>query len=313
MFHTFLPLVLLGVGVFLLWKGATLMVDGSSSLALRLQVSPLLIGLTIVAYGTSVPELSVGVTASLGGHSELVIGNVVGSNIANILLILGLAAILCPIKVSRQTVKREGLIMVGVVSLVPLLALDGRFDWWEGVLLIGLFITYLVYFIREGLRHKESRDPTSRDIKSIRASLFMTIVGIGGIILGAFWIVDGAVFIAKAFGISEAIIGLTLVAFGTSVPELGAVIVAALRNKSDITLGNIVGSNIFNVLLILGVAVILLPMQVPASVMPSMGIMVLASAVVISMMWSGFELSKKEGTILLAGYLVYLVYLISTV
>jgi len=265
--------------------------------------------LTIVAFGTSVPELSVGITAALGGHSEIVLGNIVGSNIANIFLILGVAALLRPIKIAKRTVKREAMIMLAVVLIVPILSIDGRLTLFDGIILVVLFVAYLVYFLYDGLKNDRSKEEGAPPPFTVNRSSLMAGVGIGGVVLGAFWIVEGAVFIAEKVGISQAIIGLTLVAFGTSIPELGATIVAARHDESDITLGNIVGSNIFNVLLILGVALLLVPIDVTDVIIPSMIIMVGAAAVLIPMMWSNFQLSRREGVILLSFYGAYLVFL----
>ena len=261
----FLTYFLFVIGFVILIKGAGLLVDGASSLAKRFKVSDIVIGLTIVAFGTSAPELVVNIFASFAGSNEIAIGNIFGSNISNIFLILGITALICPITVKKGTIYKEipfnllGVLMLGVAlnDIIfdgAVLSVLSRAD---GLMLIGFFIIFLYYTF--GIE-RVSDDETGKVKKySLTPSLLMIAGGMLGLTFGGKWIVDGAIDIAMRFGMSEAFIGLTIVAIGTSLPELATSVVAARKGRVDIAIGNVVGSNVFNVLWILGLSSIIRP------------------------------------------------------
>lgn len=303
---------LLIFGLSILTLGAEGLVRGSASLAIRMGLTPIVIGLTIVAFGTSTPELVVSIGASLNNQADISIGNVVGSNIFNIGIILGLTALLCPVKVSLQIIKQDSPIMIAVSLLAFFLITKGTISRLSGIALFVALITYTVYVI--WLAKKEI--PAGIDqqfqngIPSQSKSLFRDLLFIGGglllLIAGSHFLVVSAVGIARLFGISEAIIGLTVIAAGTSMPELATSIVAALRRQPDIAVGNIVGSNIFNILGILGVASIVKPLSASGITTIDLWVMVAFSIVLLPLLYTNLKLQRWEGGLLLLGYSVYL-------
>jgi cation:H+ antiporter len=301
----------LAVGLFVLDRGAGWLVEGSSALATLARVSPLVIGLTIVAYGTSLPELAASSMASLKGDSGISIGNVVGSNIANLLLILGAAAVVRPINVSRQVVTRESVIMVGAAVLVLALATFGEIGRAAGVVLLVAFAAYIGYFVRDALRG--AREYVGGSPVQARFTRGVSVVLVGGglasVLLGALLMVEGAISVAHRTGVPSSIIGLTIVAVGTSLPELATSLKAAHRGEGDIAIGNVVGSNVFNSLLVLGVAAVIYPLSVDGGLLLDMAIMVLVSVAVIPLFWTGLRLSRREGVAMLAAYVFYILYL----
>ena len=258
------------IGFVFLIKGADLLVEGAASIAKRYQISDIIIGLTIVSFGTSAPELFVNVLASYNEKSDLAFGNIIGSNIANILLILGVAAIIYPIKVQKNTIWKEipfsifSLILLGFFVFESLVsgAETALLSRWEGIILILFFILFLIY----AFRRSKALDSESDELKamSLGKSVSYILVGLVGLTLGGSWIVDGAIKIAYNFGLSESVIGLTIVAIGTSLPELAASAMAAYKRNSDIAMGNAVGSNIFNILWVLGFSALVKPLSYSA-------------------------------------------------
>lgn len=299
------------IGLFVLDRGAGWLVEGSTALAALARVSPLLIGLTIVAYGTSLPEFAASSMASLKGDPGISLGNVVGSNIANLLLILGAAAVIRPINVSRQVVTRESVIMVAAAALMLGLSLLGELGRAAGVVLLVAFAAYIAYFVRDALRVARQTEGGQPARARFPRGVALVLVG-GGlacVLLGALLMVEGAISMANHTGIPSTVIGLTIVAIGTSLPELATSLKAAHRGEADIAIGNVVGSNVFNSLLILGVAAVILPLRVDGSILQDMTIMVLVSAAVIPLFWTGLVLSRREGAVMLASYVVYILYL----
>lgn len=256
--------ILIAVGFVLLFVGGEALVRGSVALAARLGLSKLLIGLTIVGFGTSAPELLVSVQAALFGSAEIAVGNVIGSNIANVLLILGAALVLCPLIIEKGPVRRDGVAMLLVCSLLYGLSLAGTINLWHGVLMIAALSGYIytAYRIEKAAPIAPHADDV--DVTPMRplVSVAYILVGFAALLFGADWLVEGAVNVARDYGVSEAVIGLSLVAVGTSLPELATAIVAAYRKHPDVVLGNILGSNIFNVLFILGVTSTVKPIQI---------------------------------------------------
>lgn len=298
-------------------KGADWLVDGASSIAKKFNVSNLAIGLTIVAFGTSAPELIVNIFSALRGSSDLAISNVVGSNISNILLILGIAAAIFPLSVKSSTVFKEIPLNMLAVILLWFLVNDRLVDHGatsaltriDGVVLIAFFIIFLYYTF--GLAKLDGK---SEDIKEYKTwmSLLMIIGGIIGLALGGKWIVDGAVTIAQRFGLSEYLIGLTIVSVGTSLPELATSAVAAFRHRADIAIGNIIGSNIFNIFFVLGVTSLIKPLYFSEVLNADIYIMAVITSILFMFMFLGQKnvLQRWQGISMVGIYAIYIVYLI---
>ncbi len=315
-----LTLLLFGLGLVLLVGGAELLVRGASGLAATIGISPLVIGLTVVAFGTSAPETAVSVQSALLGQADLAVGNVVGSNIFNVLFILGLSALVTPLVVSRQLVRADVPVMIGVSLLLLVLAWNGSLSRLEGLVLFSGALLYTLLAVRQGRKSgneaaqaagSETRTPWAlpRQLAAVVGGLFL-------LVLGSRWLVSGAVAIASALGVSELIIGLTVVAAGTSLPEVATSVIASLRGERDIAVGNVVGSNIFNVLLVLGLASLVAPsgIPVPAAVLAfDLPIMIAAALACLPIFFTGYRIDRWEGGLFLAYYLAYLSYLIMTV
>jgi cation:H+ antiporter len=301
----------------LLYFGAEGLVRGSSSLALRLGVGPLLVGLTVVAFGTSTPELVVSLKAAYLGQGDISVGNVVGSNICNIGLILGFSALIIPIKVASQIVRVDTPIMIGVTTLAMALLYDGALSRVEGVVLFVLLIGYVVFSIR--LAKQKPSDPLAgeftEEIKISKRGIWedavFIVAGLVMLVIGARFLVDAAIDIAKAFGLGEAVIGLTIVAVGTSLPEFATSLVAALKKEADIAVGNVVGSNIFNILGILGVSATVTPLTSTGITGIDLGVMMLFALVLWIFSRTGYRLTRSEGLVMLAGYAAYVAWLVS--
>jgi cation:H+ antiporter len=309
-----LSLILLAAGLALLLVGAELLVRGASRLATAVGISPLVIGLTVVAFGTSSPEIAVSVQSAFAGKSDLAIGNVVGSNIFNLLLILGLSAAITPLLVSRQLVRLDVPIMIAVSLLVLPLVLDGMLSVFDGGLLVTLLFAYIAVLVYLG-RKEPAADVPSSEAAAGGWLVNVALVG-GGLVLlvwGSRWLVAGALTIAQAMGVSELIIGLTIIAAGTSLPEVATSIIAAVRGQRDIAVGNVVGSCIFNVLAVLGLASLVAPngVAVPASAVGfDIPIMIAVSVAAWPIFWSGAVISRGEGFLFLFYYAAYTSYLI---
>lgn len=295
------------LGVLLLYKGGDLLVDGAAKTAFRLGVAPLIIGLTVVAYGTSLPEFAVSSLAVSAGHSKIALGNILGSVIANILLVLGISALIKPLKVTKEIVKREAPVMLLSALLLLALCLRWVLDLASGIILLTCFGAYLAFF---GWLAKRAKPNNYIYEKTPRWKISgMLILGFIGIILGAKLLVDSAIFIAHYLGICELVIALTIVAIGTSLPELAVSSIAAWKGHADISIGNVLGSNVFNVLLILGACSFIAPIIITKEAILSMILMLVVCALIIPLLWTGYRLSRKEGLLLLIGYALYLIYL----
>lgn len=310
-------ILILVLGLVLLYFGAEGLVRGSSSLALRLGVGPLLVGLTVVAFGTSTPELVVSLKAAYLGQGDISVGNVVGSNICNIGFILGFCALIIPIKVASQIVRVDTPIMIGVTALAMALLYDGALTRVEGIILFILLLVYVLFSIR--LARKQVSDPLagefSEEIKISKWGAWEDIAFIvGGLVMlvfGARFLVEAAIDIAKAFGLSEAVIGLTIVAVGTSLPEFATSLVAALKKEADIAVGNIVGSNIFNILCILGISSAVTPLSSAGITAIDLGVMMLFALVLWIFSRTGHLLTRFEGFLMLVGYAGYVAWLVA--
>ena len=302
-----------------LFIGAESLVRGSSSLALRFGISPLIVGLTVVAFATSSPELVVSIKAAIEGNSGIVVGNVVGSNICNIGLILGIAALISPMRVKTQLVKREIPILIGVSLILFFVLLTGSVSRIIGVFFVIGIILYIVlgymYAIQEKNEQnaiKEFEDGIPKKPYSFPFSIILIIVGLGLLVLGSNLFVDGAVAAANKLGVSDTVIGLTVVALGTSLPELITSIVASIKNENDIAIGNAVGSNVFNILSILGISSIIHPITNSGITIIDLSIMMAFTIVIFPLCRTDFSLKRWEGAFLFAGYAAYIIYIASS-
>ena len=316
-----LTIVLFLVGLVLLVVGADVLVGGAARLAARFGISPLVIGLTVVAFGTSAPELAVSVSAALspGGGADVALGNVVGSNIFNVLFILGLSAVVAPLVVQRQLIRFDVPLMIAACGVCWLMALDGRIGRFDGVLLALALLGYTALLVRIARRSGEdapeevpTNDPNAL-VGKLPVQILMIVVGLVMLVFGSRWLVDGAVTFARLFGVSELIIGLTIVAAGTSLPELATSVLAAYRGQRDIAVGNVVGSNIFNIFCVLGISSAIAPSGVgvaPAALSFDIPVMVAVAFACLPLFLTGGVLSRWEGAVFVAYYVAYTTYLI---
>lgn len=310
------------LGLVILVVGAEVMVRGASRLAAAFGISPLVIGLTVVAFGTSAPELAVSLQSAMAGQADLALGNVIGSNIANILLILGIAAVAAPLVVSTQLVRFDVPLMIGASVLVYFMGLDGRLNRWDGLILFIGVVTYTVWLLRQS-RKEENAVPDEfmesyeegSDSDWYRSLLNLALMG-GGLfmlVIGAQWLVDSAITMARWWGLSELIIGLTIVAVGTSLPEIATSIVAVMRGERDIAVGNAIGSNIFNLLSVLGITSLFAPNGIPISDAVlgfDLPIVIAIGVACLPIFYTGNLVARWEGALFLAYYIAYLAYLI---
>jgi cation:H+ antiporter len=315
-----LPYFFLIAGFVVLIAGADILVKGASSIARRLNVSDLVIGLTVVAFGTSSPELFVNILASSRGESAIAIGNVIGSNISNIFLILGVSSLIGALAVSRGTVWREIPLSLLAVLVLGVVANDQLIDGTagsvitraDGFVLLSFFIIFIYYSTSIARRIEGMDEHVPSKLYGMPLSTLMVVGGLAGLGIGGELIVRGAVNLARTFGVSESLIGLTIVAVGTSLPELATSAVASLKKNADIAVGNVVGSNIFNVLFVLGISSVVRPLPFERRNNPDLGVVVLASLLLFAFMFSGRRrsLDRWEGAVFVALYAVYIVFLI---
>ena len=302
------------LGLVFLISGAEWLVRGSSRFARLSGIRPIVIGLTVVAFATSAPEAAVSIIAALKGSSAIALGDIIGSNIANIGLILGVAAIIRPLKIEKTFLKREVPIMIASAGLLYLLALDSKIDFFDGLILLSgmaLFIGFLFYKRKELTTGTSEETIVEPDQKDKTRSLFLGLAGLIILLVGAYLMVYSGVNIASFLGINEWIIALTVFALGTSLPELATSVISSYRNKPDIAIGNIVGSNIFNTLLVLGIASMICSLSVEAGALKfELPIMLLFSIALFPLMRTGFVISRLEGLALVGGYVAFLTYLI---
>jgi cation:H+ antiporter len=316
----FMTILLFILGLVLLIAGAEALVRGASRLAIAVGISPLIVGLTVVAFGTSSPEFAVSIKAALSGQSAIAIGNIIGSCIANILLILGLSALITPLVVSQHLIRLDVPILIVASCVVWFFSFNGVFGLLEGLILFGSLIIYVTFLIYQSRKETEEvQEEYNREfgpkngLNGWPKNLLLVVVGLVMLVQGSRWLVDGAVAFAQYLGVSELIIGLTVIAVGTSLPEIVTSVIASLRGERDIAVGNAIGSNIFNILGVLGLTAIITPGGIAVS--PSMiafdiPIMVAVSFACLPIFFTGGVISRAEGVVLLAYYLAYTLYLI---
>ena len=306
-----LSFVLLIIGFALLVWGADKFVAGASAFARRLGVSPLLVGLTIVAFGTSAPELAVSLTAALQGANEIAVGNVVGSNIFNLLVVAGLSAVICPLVMDRTLLRRDWPLSVGAaVLLLVFIAPDLKISRIEGLILLAIFAVVLGAQIRAALKNRDALEGEEDEVLMPPVMIGVNIVlGLACIIIGGQMAVNGATGIARMFGLSETLIGLTIVAIGTSLPELVTSLVAARKGQNEIAMGNVIGSNLFNILLILGVSSAITPIPVQATSIVDCIVLIAVSVIFYLPAMRG-KLGRFPGAVMALSYVAYTVYLI---
>ncbi len=303
------------LGVAGLYYGAEFLVKGGVSIARRAGVSPLVIGLTLVAFATSAPELVVSVSAAIDGSSDISLGNVVGSNICNIALILGLCACITPMVVQRQILRFDAHFMVGSAVLLAVFYLSGNgVNRIQALVLLAGMIVYVVWNVYASRKENAAAETekTEEKLLPLWQSLLLIVLALALLVAGAKIFLRSAVFFAGKLGLSEAVIGLTIVAVGTSLPELATSVVAAIKGEDDIAIGNVVGSNIFNILCILGITPLIAPLKNAALDPVDMGAMILVSILLVPMMRTGWKISRKEGAALLILYAGYITYLLCT-
>ncbi len=314
------------LGLVALVFGAELLVRGASKLALSFGISSLVVGLTVVAFGTSAPEMAVSVQSAWSGRVDIALGNVVGSNIFNVLVILGLSALVTPLVVHQQVIRQEVPVMIGVSLLLWALVLDGGISRWEGLLLAGLVAGYTVLLIRQSRRetaaiqaeveaeYDEAFDGQKKAWDSHwGVQVLLILAGLALLVAGAHWLVEAAVGFARQLGVSELVIGLTIVAAGTSLPEVATSVMAALRGERDIAVGNVVGSNIFNILAVLGLSASVAPADLvvaPAILAFDLPIMVAVAVACLPVFFTGARVNRGEGALFLMLYAAYTVYLV---
>ena len=303
-----IQILLLALGFTMLIKGADWFVDGASGIATKFGIPQLVIGLTIVAMGTSAPEAAVSISAAIGGSADITIGNIVGSNILNIFIILGISAVITTLAVASSTIKYETPFMILVTVLLLVLGLDKTIGLIDGIILIIAFITYLTYLFIMAKKNKEEQ-PEAKQM-AIWKAILLTIIGLALIILGSNVTVDAATAIATAFGVSERFIGLTIVALGTSLPELFTSVSAARKHNADIAIGNIVGSNIFNILFVVGISSVIIPVPFASNFIFDTIVAIIAAALLLVCCLKTKSLKRPAGILMLICYAAYFIMIL---
>ena len=313
-------IILIIIGVAMVLAGADRLTEGASALARRMKVSEIIIGLTIVAAGTSAPELFVSLMSALNGTPDLAVGNVVGSNTMNCMLIVGCAAMVAPMTISRSTVRKDIPFSVGASILLIITAADAFMGRFDGIILLVGFAIFMTYTIMQALGHNgnaaeqlstDDGHPGNRLSQSLWLNIAYVLLGLLMLIFGSDMFVSSASSVAAQLGVSEGVIGLTVVAGGTSLPELATSVVAARKGQSAIAIGNVIGSNVFNILMILGLTATISPLEIEGITTIDMAVMLLSVALVWLFSYTRFTVERWEGAVLVGGYLVYLFWLIN--
>lgn len=315
----------LGAGFFMLAKGADWFVDGAAGIATKLKIPQLVIGLTIVAMGTSAPEAAVSISAALQDNGAITVGNVVGSNILNILIILGLCAVITSLAVSKSTMKVDIPVMLGATVLLLVIGVDGTIVWWEGLIILVAFVSYLAYLFidaKKNAKKEDNEEKSEPDKKEeeltvpkhekphfLLKSIIFAIIGLAMIILGSHFSVESATYLAEKAGVSDEFIALTVVALGTSLPELFTSVSAAIKKNADIAIGNIVGSNIFNILFIVGISAVITPVEFAPNFIIDTIVALLAGVLLFVCSLKGRKLRRWGGIVMLLSYVAYFIYI----
>lgn len=314
-----LPLV---AGLALLTAGAEILIRSASVLAAALRISPLVIGLTVVAYGTSTPELVVSFQSALSGQTDIALGNIVGSNIFNVLLILGVSAMIVPLLVSQRVVRIDVPLMCGLSGLVLVLGFDGKIGRLDGILFVAALLTYTIWaIVQSRLEQETTKDEYAKEFgradtpsgKRIVFQVMAVLLGLALLVVGSRWFCDSAVSIARSFGVSELVIGLTIVAAGTSLPEVATSVLAAMRGERDIAVGNAVGSNLFNIMGVLGLSSAVAPNGIAVSetaLQFDIPVMIAVAIACLPVFFTGHVIARWEGGLFFAYYLAYTTYLV---
>lgn len=305
-----LDVILIIIGVAMVLGGADRLTEGASALARRMNIPEIIIGLTIVAAGTSAPELFVSMVSALKGTPDMAVGNVVGSNTMNCMLIVGCAAIVAPMTISRSTVKKDIPFSVGAAVLLVLLTFDSFLGRLDGIILLIGFVVFMAYTLVQA-KNGQVEEPSEGKRQNAWVSVFYVLIGLAMLVVGSNLFVDSASSVAYSLGISEGVVGLTIVAGGTSLPELATSVVAARKGQSAMAIGNVIGSNVFNILLILGLTATISPLQIEGITTLDVSVMLLSVALVWLFSFTRFTVERWEGALLVVGYLVYLGWLIS--
>ena len=295
------------VGLAMLCFGGNWLVSGGVSIAKKLRISQMVIGLTVVAYGTSTPEMAASIAAAVGLHTDLILGNVVGSNISNIGMVIGISAIISPLVVSKATTRKEIPIMIGVMLLLVAISVDGEISQYDGILLIAGLIAFTVYTLSRAKKERKQEEDPSTQKTSVPRALGLVAIGSGLLYLGGYLTIENVVLIAQGIGISETVIGITIVAIGTSLPELITSITAIKKGHTDIGIGTIVGSNIYNILMIMGVASVITGIAVVPGIFTDYLVMIGFAVVLVAFLRSGI-IPRPAGIGLAIAYAAYLGY-----
>lgn len=303
-----MSVLLIIIGIVLVLWGADSLTDGATALATKMKVPQIVIGLTVVAFGTSMPEFSVSMMSAIKGTSDMAVGNAVGSNIFNTLMIVGLAAMVSPITISKNTVKKDMPYAIGASVMLMVLCLDNEISRLDACILLLVFAFFMAYTLHIA-KTDATDDDTIKPMKTLKAIGFIAL-GLAGLVVGSNFFVDGATKVAQSLGVSDAIIGLTIVAGGTSLPELATSVMAAHKGQSAIAIGNIIGSNVFNILMILGITGLLLPMDIQGITQIDMAVLVASILLLWFFTFTKYKVERWEGTCLVAGYAAYMAWLI---
>lgn len=302
--------ILLALGFVMLIKGADWFVDGASGIATKFGIPQLVIGLTIVAMGTSAPEAAVSISAAISGNADITIGNILGSNILNIFIILGVSAVITTLAVAKSTIKYEIPFMTAITLLLLILGLDEKIGLVDGIIILVVFAVYLAYLFRMAKNNKEEQTDETEKKMSIAKAIIFTIIGLALIVLGSNVTVDAATKIAEAFGVSERFIGLTIVALGTSLPELFTSVSAARKGNADIAIGNIVGSNLFNILFVVGLSAVIIPVPFASNFIFDTIVAIIAAVMLLLCCLKTQSLKRWAGVLMLISYAVYFVIIL---
>ena len=298
------------VGVVFLYKGSDILVEGTSKTAAQIGISSLIISVIVVAFGTSAPEFAISVGAAFQSHADISMGTIIGSCVANLLLVLGVSSIIRPIKVKKTIIKREMPIIIGVTAILLLSSFFGLLDNYHligGTIFLVLFSVFIVYFIQCAKKERNNGNEKYESGKTLKNIIFI-ILGIAGVVVGAYLLIESALTIADFFGIPEMIIALSMVAVGTSLPELVVSAMAAYKNESDIAIGNVIGSNVFNIFLVLGASALLIPLNA-VNYIGTILILMVVTLIMFLVIYTGHVISRKEGIFLIVLYLFFIFYI----